>query len=132
VQASNQIEEVQRELEAAQYELVLYLETDLVSTIGQSPFRQGVKARQAKIEEARENVTALRAQSVLAEELLTGDLIEAWPQLSVQERRQLLHGLLDRVMLTRSDGRNLASHKPIEERTTIVLRGGRSFATLAY
>jgi hypothetical protein len=125
VEASNQIDEAQRELEAAEHELVLFLETDLVSTIGQSAFRQGVKARQAKIEESREKLIALRAQSVMADELPTGDLLEAWPELTIQERRQLLHGMLDRVVLTRSDGRNLATHKPIDERTTIVLRGGQ-------
>ena len=85
-----------------------------------------MKARQQKIEEAREKVTGLRAQSVVADELLTGDLLEAWPELTIQERRQLLHGLLDRVVLTRSDGRNLALRKPIEERTTIILRGGQA------
>jgi DNA invertase Pin-like site-specific DNA recombinase len=125
VQASNQIDDAQRELEAAEHELVLYLETDLVSTIGQSAFRQGVKARQAKIEEAREKLTALRAQSVVADEHLTGDLLEAWPELTTPEKRQLLHGMLDRVLLTRSDGRNLAAQKPIDERATIVLRGGQ-------
>jgi DNA invertase Pin-like site-specific DNA recombinase len=124
VQASNQVEEVQRELEAAEHELVLYLETDLVATIGQSAFRQGVHARQAKVNDARERLTALRAQSVVADELLTGDLLNAWPELTIPEQRQLLHGLLDQVVLTRSDGRNQATHKPIEERTTIILRGG--------
>jgi len=124
VQASNQIDEAQRELEAAEHELVLYLETDLVTTIGQSLFRQGVKARQETIEKAREKLAVLRAQSIVADELLTGDLLEAWPELATTEKRQLLHGLLDRVVLTRSDGRNLAAHKPIDERTTIVLRGG--------
>lgn len=104
---------------------MLYLETDLVSTIGQAAFRQGVKARQERLDEAREKVAALRAQAVVADDVLTGDLLEAWPQLSVPERRQLMHGLLAKVVLVRSDGRNNATLKPIEERTTIVVKGGQ-------
>jgi site-specific DNA recombinase len=125
VYAAEQIEEAQREAEAAEHELMLYLETDLVSTIGQAAFRQGVKARQERLDEAREKVAALRAQAVVAEDVLTGDLLEAWPQLSVPERRQLMHGLLEKVVLVRSDGRNKATLKPIGERTTIVLKGGQ-------
>jgi hypothetical protein len=56
---------------------------------------------------------------------MSGDLLEAWPDLTVPERRQLMHGLLEKVVLVRSDGRNKATLKRIEERTTIVLRGGR-------
>jgi hypothetical protein len=52
VHAAEQIEEAQRE--AAEHELMLYLETDLVSTIGQAAFRQGVRARQERLDKARE------------------------------------------------------------------------------
>ena len=125
VHASQQIEEAQREVEAAEHELVLYLETDLVSAIGQAAFGQGVRARQETLDKARERLAALRAQTVVADELLSGDLLEAWPELSIPEKRQLLHGLLAKVMLIRSDGRKPATHKPIEERTKIILRGGQ-------
>ena len=125
VHASQQIEDAQRDLDAAEHELVLYLETDLVSAIGPSAFRQGVKARQQRLDEARDKIAALRAQAVVAEEVLSGDLLEAWPELTIPERRQLMHGLLEKVVLTRSDGRKRATHKPIEARSTIVLRGGQ-------
>lgn len=119
VHASQQIEEAQREVEATEHELVLYLETDLVSTIG-----QGVKARQQRLDDARDKLAVLRAQTVVVDELLTGDLLEAWPELTIPEKRQLLHGLLEKVTLTCSDGRKRATHKPIEEQTEIILRGG--------
>ncbi|MDH4104312.1 MAG: hypothetical protein OEV29_13185, partial [Thermoleophilia bacterium] len=48
------------------------------------------------------------------------------PELSTPEKRQLLHGLLEKVVLIRSDGRKPATHKPIEERTEIILRGGQA------
>jgi DNA invertase Pin-like site-specific DNA recombinase len=125
VLAAEQIDEAQREADAAEHELMLYLETDLISTIGQAAFRQGVSARQVRLDEAREKVAALRAQAVVAEDVLSGDLLEAWPDLTIPERRQLMHGLLEKVVLVRSDGRNKATLKPIEERTTIMLRGGQ-------
>jgi hypothetical protein len=40
----------------------------------------------------------------------------------VQEKRRLLHGLLDRVVLSRADRRGRHA-RPIAERTQIVLRG---------
>lgn len=54
VLASQQITEAQRDVEAAEHELMLYLETDLVSTIGVTAFRQDVKAGQHMLDEARE------------------------------------------------------------------------------
>ncbi len=36
-----------------------------------------------------------------------------------------MHGLLEKVVLVRSDGRNKATLVPIQERTTIVLREGQ-------
>ncbi len=42
-----------------------------------------------------------------------------------------MHGLLEHVVLTRSDGRIKATQKPIEERTTIVLRGGQTLQPIA-
>jgi site-specific DNA recombinase len=125
VHASRQIEEAQRAVQEAEHELVLFLETDLVSTIGQNAFRQGVKARQGRLDEAHNRLAVLRAQTVVAEELMTGDLLEAWPELTTPEKRQLLHGLLEKVILTRSDGRKPQTRQPIEERTRIILRGGQ-------
>jgi site-specific DNA recombinase len=128
VHASEQIDEAQRQVAAAEHELVLFLETDLVSTIGQLAFQQGVKKRQERLDEARDRLSTLRSQTVVADELLTGDLLGAWPSLTLQEKRRLLHGLLEEVTLTRSDGRKPATRRPIEERTRILLRGGQELA----
>jgi site-specific DNA recombinase len=122
VHASEEIEEVQRALEAAEHELSLYLRTDLISTVGQDAFLAGVDARQQRVDEARDRLATLRTHSITMEELLTGDLLNAWPQLELSEKRALLHGLLDRVVLRRDEtkGRKPA---PLSERAQIVLRG---------
>ena len=78
--------------------------------------------RQRELDEARQQLAELRSQSALASELADGDLLEAWPTLTLSERRRLLHGLLDRVVLRRADGRGKSS-VPLVERTQIVLRG---------
>jgi hypothetical protein len=46
VESSNQIEDAVRALAEAEHELALYLATDLISTVGQDAFLQGVTARQ--------------------------------------------------------------------------------------
>ena len=122
VEASEQIEQAARAVAAAEHELDLYLASALMSVIGQERFLQGVEVRQQALEAARAELNRLRTQSALAEDLTSGDLLQAWPELNIQERRQLLHGLLDRVLLKRSDGRK-PDALPIPERTQIILRG---------
>lgn len=65
----------------------------------------------------------LQTQTSLAEELADGGLLRAWPTLTVQERRRLMNGLLERVVLTRAEQRGRHA-RPVGERTEIVLRGG--------
>lgn len=123
VQASEKTEEAARTVEAAEHELDLFVTNpQLLTTIGQDKFMQGVDARQRALDEARAELAELRSQSALASELTSGDLLAAWPELTLQERRRLLHGLLDRVVLKRSAGRGTKA-TPVNERTQIVLRG---------
>jgi len=123
IEASEKIEEAARRVTAAEHELDLFVTNpQLLTTIGQEKFMQGVDARQRALDAARKDLAELRSQSALASELTSGDLLAAWPELALQEKRRLLHGLLDRVELTRSAGRG-AKATPVAERTQIVLRG---------
>jgi site-specific DNA recombinase len=123
VEASGQLEDARRALETAEHELALYVQTDLIAVVGQQTFLQGVEARQRRIDEAHASLAGLRTQSQLADELTSGDLLAAWPELAPQEKRALLHGLIDRVVVERSDGRRRQTALPVGERTQIVLRG---------
>jgi site-specific DNA recombinase len=122
LQQSDELNEAQRHLETTEHELTLYLQTDLISTVGYDAFLAGVETRQHAVDEARAELEALRGQSVVLDQLPSGDLREMWPRLELQERRTLMHGLLDRVVLQRdeSKGRNPAA---LSERAQIVLRG---------
>jgi site-specific DNA recombinase len=123
VAASEQIDTAARALEEAEHELDLFINNPkLMTLLGEQKFLQGVEARQQALDQARAELAALRSQEELASELGDGDLLRAWPELSVQEKRRLMHGLLDRIVLTRADRRGRHA-RPIAERTQIVLRG---------
>jgi hypothetical protein len=97
--------------------------TDPISTVGQDAFTQGVTARQQRVDQARGHLAHLQARSVLTDELVSGDLIEAWPGLGPPERRELMHALLEQVVLQRAPRRD--PNKPtVADRTGVLLRGG--------
>jgi site-specific DNA recombinase len=123
VQASQEIEQAAQAVSEAEHELDLFIgNPKLFSLLGEQKFLEGVEVRQRALDEARHRLAELRSQSALASELADGDLLEAWPTLELTERRRLLHGLLERVVLGRADGRGKGS-VPLAERTQIVLRG---------
>jgi site-specific DNA recombinase len=124
VTASEQIDATARSVAEAEHELDLFVNNPrLLSLLGEPKFMEGVEARQRALDEARATLAEARSQSALAEELGDGDLLQAWPGLTVQERRRLMHGLLERVIITRADRRGRHAG-PIGERTQVVLRGG--------
>jgi site-specific DNA recombinase len=123
VEASGQMEAAARAVTEAEHELALYLATDLISTVGQEAFLEGVAARQQRVDQARDHLAQLQAQSVLSEELVSGDLLEAWPVLSTPEKRELMHGLLERIVLQRAPGRG-PDKLAVADRTQVILRGG--------
>jgi DNA invertase Pin-like site-specific DNA recombinase len=124
VAASEQIEAAARSVTEAEHELDLFVNNPkLLSLLGEQKFLEGAEVRQRALDEAREELTQARSQSALADELGDGDLLRAWPKLTIQERRRLMHGLLDKVVVTRADRRGRHA-RPIGERTQVVLRGG--------
>jgi site-specific DNA recombinase len=123
VDASEALEEAARAVAEAEHELDLFIANPkLLTLIGEERFLEGVEVRQRALEEARQELAEKRAQSSLADELVDGDLLKSWPTLTVQEKRRLLHGLLDRVVVRRARGRGKNAN-PVSERAQIVLRG---------
>jgi site-specific DNA recombinase len=123
VDASAALDEAARAVAEAEHELDLFVTNPkLLTTIGEERFLVGVEARQRVLDAARITLAELRKQSTLADEFADGDLLEAWPTLTVQEKRRLLHGLLDRVIVSRAVGRGKNAN-PVSDRAEIVLRG---------
>jgi site-specific DNA recombinase len=123
VAASEQIEAAAREVAEAEHELDLFVSNPkLLSLLGESRFVEGVEVRQLALDEAQRVFAQVRSHSALAEELADGDLLAAWATLTVPEKRRLMHGLLEQVVVTRAEGRGRHAN-PISERTEIILRG---------
>jgi site-specific DNA recombinase len=123
VHASETIEAATRAVAEAEHELDLFVTNPkLLTILGEQKFVEGLEVRQQALEEARKAVGELSRQSSLVSEFADGDLLRAWPSLSTQEKRQLLHGLLDRVVIKRAQGRGRHAES-ISQRTQIVLRG---------
>jgi hypothetical protein len=123
VHASEAIEAANRAVVEAEHELDLFVTNPkLLTILGEQKFTNGLEVRQLALDEARQMLGELRRQSDLATELADGNLLRAWPTLTTQEKRQLLHGLLDRVVVTRARRRGRHAN-PIGDRTQIFLRG---------
>jgi DNA invertase Pin-like site-specific DNA recombinase len=128
VEASAAVDEAARAVADAEHELDLFVNNPtLLTVLGEEKFVEGAEVRQRALDEARAELAQLRSQSNLATELGDGDLLNAWPSLTIQERRRLMHGLLEGVVLTRAAGRGRAA-EPIAERTQMILRGGATLA----
>ena len=123
VDARRQVDDAQRAVDDAEHELDLYLTNPkLLTLLGETKFLQGAEARQHALDQARAELGRLQSHSRLADDISDGDLLKAWPTLTTQEKRQLMHGLLDRVIVTRADRRGRHA-TPINERTHIIARG---------
>jgi site-specific DNA recombinase len=124
VEASDHMEAAARAVDEAEHELDLFVNNPrLLSLLGESRFLEGVEVRQQALDEARTALSEARSQSSLVEELGDGDLLTSWPTLTIQERRRLMHGLLEQIVVSRAISRGRAA-EPIANRTQIVLRGG--------
>jgi site-specific DNA recombinase len=121
--ADAELETAAQAVGEAEHELDQFLANPkLLTILGEAKFTEAVEVRQRALEEARQRLAEVRSQATLLHDLSDGDLLAAWPTLSTEEKRRLLHGLLDRVVLRRAGARGRQA-PPIDERTQIVLRG---------
>jgi DNA invertase Pin-like site-specific DNA recombinase len=126
VDASERADEAARAVEDAELELDLYLANPkLLTLLGEAKFLQGAEARQHALDNARAHLAQLRTQTTLSDELADGDLLHAWPTLTTQEKRRLMHGLLEQVVVSRATNRGRHA-EPVAARSVILLSGGVS------
>jgi site-specific DNA recombinase len=117
------IDEALRELEEAEHDLALYRdEPGIQRVLGNEHFVQGLEARKRAVDAARERIADARQRSALAEafSLTPGNLADAWPTLSVSERRRLLTAAIDCIFVRSAPGRRTVS---VEDRAIILWRG---------
>jgi site-specific DNA recombinase len=105
VEANVAVEKAIGALEAAEHELDAFLaDTTLRQTIGEDRYRRHAETRAQAVEKAQAKLSDARQQSALSGPLaLTpGKLADAWPTLTVAERRTLLTASVDAVFVRRT------------------------------
>jgi site-specific DNA recombinase len=115
--ADGTIEQALGALEAAEQELSVYRDTNLISVIGAEAFTAGLQKRQEAVDAARQNLGEANAVSPLAE---VRDLRSVWPDLDLRERRQLLASVLDRAIVAPAPGAGKGA--AVEDRVELVWR----------
>jgi len=119
--ASVAVDDALRELEAAEHELDVFLaDTALRGTVGEAKYQRAAEVRAAAVDAAQEKLAEARQHTALsaAVPLTPGALAEAWPKLTVAEKRTLLTASLDAVFVRRT-GANV----PVANRALVLWRG---------
>ena len=117
VSAGRELEQAQAEQAEAEEQLNAYVEN--ADARNKALFRRGLSARQARVDETREQVRHLTAR--LTRIPAGGTLTALWAGFDALERRDVLGGFLDRIEVSRGASGKLADH------VRIVWSGG-SFA----
>jgi DNA invertase Pin-like site-specific DNA recombinase len=121
----DRLEEATRELDAARYVLAQYVSnTTLIETIGLEMFTRGAQEHQRRVELGELALAKARADAEALREPIDGDLLRAWRggELSPLERRAIVSGMVDRIVLYRSATRGKKTSADIAERVQIVLK----------
>ncbi len=119
--ASVAVDAALREVEAAEHELDVFLsDTALRETVGEARYQRAAELRAAAVDAAQEKLSEARQHNSLsaAVPLTPGGLTDAWPGLTVSEKRTLLTSSLDAVFVRRT-GANV----PVGTRALVLWRG---------
>lgn len=108
-------------LEAAETELALYRDANLVSVIGADAYREGLEHRANVVNEARAAVIEARRESNI-DTVGGSDVAGVWDSLTTQEKRTLLGAAIDRVVCVKAP-KSGRYGTPVEDRLTIVWAG---------
>jgi len=106
VAAGRELELAQAEQAAAESELRAYVEA--ASALDAGLFQRGIEARQKRVDDAHRLVRNLSGR--LTRIPAGGSLSDLWERFDRHERRDVLVGFLDRVIVTRGASGNLAGH----------------------
>jgi site-specific DNA recombinase len=111
------LEDLQRELTAAQAELAAWRDDKGIVELGRELYLEGLTARQRRVGQVEEQLAAAFADRGAVDLPPDVNLRDLWSDLSIEEQRRLLAAGIDAVMLRQ--GKTL----PIEERALVLWRG---------
>lgn len=115
------IQKATERVRATEEELDTFLATGLASVLGPERYRAEVERRQEHVRAAqRELDEALRANLVLGQvgSRTPEQLVEAWPELTMDEKRAVVRAYLGRVIVEKADPAR-RRWQPISERVTV-------------
>jgi site-specific DNA recombinase len=120
VEANVAVEKALQELETAERELDAFLsDVELRTMIGEQRYRLQAQTRTQALAEAEASLASARQRGALSGALLTpGALLEAWPELSIPDKRTLLTASVDAVFVRRT-----GSNVPVDRRALVLWRG---------
>jgi DNA invertase Pin-like site-specific DNA recombinase len=120
VEASVAVEKALQELDEAERELDAFLsDVQLRAMIGDERYRRQAEMRTQALVETEAKLADARQRGALSGDLLTsGALIEAWPGLTIAEKRTLLTASVDAVFIRRT-GANVR----VDKRALVLWRG---------
>lgn len=101
-----ELERIERELQAAEAELAAYQEVTSISEHGADVFMAGLNSRVARVEDLRAELAHARSVHGGGRELRS--LLDEWPSLDVEQRRHVLNGAID-VVWVRKGRHDLSS-----------------------
>jgi DNA invertase Pin-like site-specific DNA recombinase len=117
-----------QDLDAARYSLAQYVSnTRLIESIGLDAFNVGAEAHQRRVDLAEMTLESARSQKETVWSVIDGDLLQAWKagELTPLERRAIVTGMVDRVVLYRANQKGKKTSADIPERVQIVLKGNQ-------
>jgi site-specific DNA recombinase len=116
--ATTELDRALELLDQADAELAAFAEGEAVTILGAQVFERGLRARRARVDDAQAAVLSARTNVASVGRLTSGDVVDAWPELTRAERRELVAAALDAVVVWphRSGG-------PVSSWTLLVPRG---------
>jgi DNA invertase Pin-like site-specific DNA recombinase len=121
VEATEEVDVAVAAVEAAEHELDVYLQTAVVDIVGVEAFRRAAEVRTQALDEARTQLADAQNSLRSATLSLPLDLRDAWEEMTLGERRQILRGAIDAVVVWPSSGRG--KRDPASSRVRVVWRG---------
>lgn len=119
VEAASFVTDAQATLDEAERELAAFVEG--ASFLDAKLFQKGAEARQAKVELAKLELSDARGDSTITGPLTDGNLLDAWPTLSVDEKRRLLAAFVDFVRVRKA--RTSSKFETLDGRVQLIREG---------
>ena len=116
--SSDEVAEATLTVERAEQELDAYRDdTRIAELLDRTEFHRGLEARAGAVDEARDHLAdAQRRAGLFAVPGTPGDLVKAWPELTIAERRELLSATVDTIFVR-------SGRESIDQRALILWRG---------